>query len=279
MSRALAVYHGQFGRVTLYQLDRDLAMHAHREGHLIFYVSGKHAAITIDRERSAIDTVTAAAVSPWQPHNFHCGNRDSGSLFLVLYIRPEWFLELSRTIRFGLKFGSTDIAVSACMHGLVNRISAMLLDEETDGELVEQQLFDLTQESFRQSWRESSGDGADELPNNSPRDFRIRNSIKLMKSRLAEGDSILLDSIARGAGISRPHFFKLFKENVGLTPNIYLNTLRMESAIERLTQSDDAVTSIGLDLGFSSQASFTRFFASNVGIPPSDYRRVAHLSA
>ena len=33
----------------------------------------------------------------------------------------------------------------------------------------------------------------------------------------------------------------------------------------------------GLDLGFASQASFTRFFTSNVGIPPTDYRRVAHF--
>lgn len=60
-----------------------------------------------------------------------------------------------------------------------------------------------------------------------------------------------------------------------MTPNIYLNTLRMETAIERLTGSNDPVTSIGLDLGFASQASFTRFFATNVGVPPSDYRRAA----
>ena len=32
---------------------------------------------------------------------------------------------------------------------------------------------------------------------------------------------------------------------------------------------------IGFDLGFSSQSSFTRFFASNVGMAPTDYRRVA----
>ena len=71
----------------------------------------------------------------------------------------------------------------------------------------------------------------------------------------------------------------LLASDLGLTPNIYLNTLRMEAAIDKLTTSSEAVTSIGLDLGFSSQASFTRFFASNVGIPPSDYRRVAHLAA
>jgi transcriptional regulator GlxA family with amidase domain len=40
--------------------------------------------------------------------------------------------------------------------------------------------------------------------------------------------------------------------------------------------TDKSVTDIGLELGFSSQASFTRFFATNVGIPPSEYRRVAH---
>ena len=89
---------------------------------------------------------------------------------------------------------------------------------------------------------------------------------------------MVLETVARGAGLSRPHFFKLFKENVGLTPNIYFNTLRMEAAIDSLVNTGDAVTSIGLNLGFSSQASFSRFFASNVGISPSDYRRVAHLA-
>ena len=49
----------------------------------------------------------------------------------------------------------------------------------------------------------------------------------------------------------------------------------MEAAIDRLTGTADPVTAIGLDLGFASQASFTRFFTTNVGVPPSDYRRAA----
>jgi len=92
------------------------------------------------------------------------------------------------------------------------------------------------------------------------------------------GDALVLDEIASQAGLSRPHFYKLFRENVGITPNVYLNTLRMEMAIDRLVRTEEAVTAIGLDLGFASQASFTRFFGANVGIPPSDYRRVAHCS-
>ena len=40
MSRAIAVFHGGFGRATIYQLNRPFNVHAHREGHLIFHVGG-----------------------------------------------------------------------------------------------------------------------------------------------------------------------------------------------------------------------------------------------
>ena len=100
--------------------------------------------------------------------------------------------------------------------------------------------------------------------------------MRLMSEKL--GEELELDDVAREAGLSRPHFYKLFRKQTGLTPNLFLNTLRMERAIDSLTSTDKSVTDIGFDLGFSSQASFTRFFTSNVGIAPSDYRRVAHLA-
>ena len=62
---------------------------------------------------------------------------------------------------------------------------------------------------------------------------------------------------------------------MGVTPNIFLNTLRSEHAIDDLLNTQKTVTDIAFELGFSSQASFTRFFSTNVGIPPSEYRRVA----
>ncbi len=278
MSRALAVYHGAFGRASLYQLDRDMATHAHREGHLTFYIAGRNSGIRIDEEPHDLNPEVGAAINPWQPHSFHAGDTEDGSLFLVLYIRPEWFLQMSRSAQYGMRFGRSVIEMTPIVKQLLGRVTRLLLDD-VDSDLFDGYLFELTQASFDQSWQWAGGDASANVPVVSLRDFRIRNSIKLMKSRLGEGESILLDSIARDAGLSRPHFFKLFRENVGLTPNIYLNTLRMETAIDRLTLSDDAVTAIGLDLGFSSQASFSRFFVSNVGIPPSDYRRVVHFAA
>ncbi len=48
MSTAISVYHGAFGRAALYHLDRPLTMHAHREGHLVFYVDASTAVLTVN---------------------------------------------------------------------------------------------------------------------------------------------------------------------------------------------------------------------------------------
>lgn len=277
MSNALAVYHGQFGRAALYQLDREMATHAHREGHLTYYVGGLNSAMRIDDVHHDLNTGLAAAVNPWQAHSFIPGDLEHGSVFLVLYIRQGWFRHMACSTNQSFRFGQSVIEVSETIGTLVKRITELLLTE-VYSDLFDGYLYELTQESFDQSWRPFSENDAVPKSSNSFTDFRIRNALKLMKSQIAEGEGFLFDRIARDAGLSRPHFFKLFRENVGLTPNIYMNTLRMESAIDALTTSDEAVTNIGLDLGFASQASFSRFFLSNVGIPPSDYRKVAKFS-
>ena len=70
MSRALAVFHGRFGRATVYQLNRPFNIHAHREGHLIFHVGGTPARIDVCDERWLLTEDSIVAVNPWEPHNF-----------------------------------------------------------------------------------------------------------------------------------------------------------------------------------------------------------------
>lgn len=275
MSNAIAVYHGPFGRASLYNLNHDMATHAHREGHLNFFVQGTPSAMNLNGRTFPLDQGSAVAVNPWEPHDFRAGNRETGSLFLVLYIKPIWFLETARNAQSGLRFGRSEIDMTDQIRRSVGMVTSLLLEgEETD--LFDGYLYELTQKCFDQSWQWTP-DGAINPSYILPfTDFRVRKSMRLMSERL--GDDLELDDVARDAGLSRPHFYKLFRRQTGLTPNLFLNTLRMERAIDSLTASEKSVTDIGFDLGFSSQASFTRFFTSNVGIAPSDYRRVAHLA-
>lgn len=275
MSTALAVHHGSFGRVALYNLDRSMTLHAHREGHLIIHVQGPSGGIRIDDEEYPISPSHGVAISPWQPHNYISFDPHRPSLFLTLYIKPFWFLEASRQANASMRFGRSVIEIGDRIGRLKSLVVGAMLDD-TDDSFISGYLYELTQACFDQTWQWVDESKCPSRIGLSVFDFRVRNSVKLMKRSV--GERIVLDDIARDAGLSRPHFYKLFREQVGITPNIYLNTLRMESAIDRLTTTGDAVTDIGLDLGFSSQASFSRFFIANAGIPPSDYRRVVHFA-
>ena len=252
-----------------------MATHAHREGHLTFFIQGVPSGMTVRDRPFALDPSSAVAVNPWEPHDFRAGDREAGSLFLVLYIKPIWFLETARDAQSGLRFGRNPIDMTDQIKRSVGMVVSLLLEgDETD--LFDGYLYELTQECFDQSWQWTP-DGATKIAYVSPfTDFRVRKSMRLMSERL--GEDLELDNVARDAGLSRPHFYKLFRKQTGLTPNLFLNTLRMERAIDSLTGTGRSVTDIGFDLGFSSQASFTRFFTANVGIAPTDYRRVAHLS-
>jgi transcriptional regulator GlxA family with amidase domain len=131
---------------------------------------------------------------------------------------------------------------------------------------MEERLSSLTQIAYDQSWQWTSRGAPSPGLTWGMRDYRIRKALRLMQEGAGESNEV--DAVAREVGLSRPHFYKLFREQVGVTPKLYLNTLLMERAIERLADGTKPVADIGFDLGFSGQASFSRFFISNGVVPP-----------
>lgn len=275
MSTALAVFHGAFGRVCLYSMDRVMAPHSHREGHLLFHIQGPEAALVVDGRAFPLSRGQAAAVSPWQPHYYTPVDGRAETLALVLYIRPGWFVDAARRATATLRFGRVGIEVTEPLSRLVFSIANdMLAEDEADARL-EDRICALTQSAFDQSWQWTERGTDFTGPALPQRDWRIRKALRVLQDRI--GEPCELDGVAREVGLSRPHFYKLFRAQMGVTPHIYLNTLRMERAIDRLAKTGAAVSEIGLDLGFSSQASFSRFFIANGVVPPSAYRRSVHV--
>jgi AraC-like DNA-binding protein len=268
MSRALAVFHGHFGRATVYQLNRPFNVHAHREGHLIFHIGGTPGCVEVLDQPQSVRENTVVAVNPWEPHNFLPKDLAGGALFLVLYVNAEWFAGVR-----GLRFGCTTFHRTATLDRNVRQAAAMICGAPSlkclDGEL--RSLIDACHE---ESWCQ-----ADAAPEGragaAVTDFRVRKSIKLLAE--SAGAEIEFDAIAREAGLSRPHFYKLFRTQTGVTPHLYVNTLLMERALDSLVATEASMADIGFDLGFSSQSAFTHFFANNVGMAPTDYRRAAKV--
>src|ERR1700720_3363161 len=155
MSRALAVFHGHFGRATVYQLNRPFNVHAHREGHLIFHIGGTPGNIEVLEQPHLLCEDTVVAVNPWEPHNFLPQDLAHGALFLVLYVNADWFAGVR-----GLRFGCTKFRRTATLDRNIRAAAAMVCGAPSlnglDGEL--RSLIDAChEESWRQEYASPEG--------------------------------------------------------------------------------------------------------------------------
>ena len=104
-------------------------------------------------------------------------------------------------------------------------------------------------------------------------DSRIRRAIALLRAR--PNKELNMDELASQVGLSRSRFYDLFQLCTGFSPRAYLDMLCVETAIARLSSGEGKIAEVSAELGFSAQSNFTRFFLNQVGVPPSEYRRVA----
>lgn len=84
-----------------------------------------------------------------------------------------------------------------------------------------------------------------------------------------------LHSLARTLQCSPFHLTRMFREKVGVPMHRYQLHNRLARAIELLLDTDRDLTTIALDLGFSSHSHFTASFRQLVGFAPSQLREIA----
>lgn len=84
--------------------------------------------------------------------------------------------------------------------------------------------------------------------------------------------NIQLKDLAQMLNLSQFHFSRLFKQSLGITPYQYLMQQRVEKAQQLLKQTNDSITNIALECGFSSHSHFGLQFRQITGITPKVYR-------
>ena len=248
MSKALRIFQGSFGRVALLDMDGALIHHAHPHCHVLIKASGADTFFAVRDRLHPLRDDTAVLVNTWEPHSYAHQPGAPATTILALYIEPRW---------------------------LADRMANELLFTDEAGERHEQALMDLMVALIDRfsEWRSLRGAGiAARLPAS---DFRVRNAVRYMRSTL--GEEFNADKVAQAAGLSRAHLFRLFHGTMQITPALYFNVLRMETAIGALADGSESVTTLSDRLGFAAPSHFSRFFRNNQGVTPTEYRRVVNL--
>jgi AraC-like DNA-binding protein/mannose-6-phosphate isomerase-like protein (cupin superfamily) len=103
------------------------------------------------------------------------------------------------------------------------------------------------------------------------RDARVNIAVDRIHASYA--DPLTVDDLARSAGMSRFHFSRLFRDQVGDAPYRYLLRVRVRRAAELLRRGRHDVTEAAFTVGFHDLGRFGRMFRREIGCRPSELRR------
>lgn len=80
-----------------------------------------------------------------------------------------------------------------------------------------------------------------------------------------------IEEMAQNAFISKYHFIRSFKDEVGLTPHQFQLQNRIRKA-QRLMHNTETITEVALTTGFCDQSHFIKQFEKQVGLSPLIYK-------
>ena len=152
-------------------------------------------------------------------------------------------------------------------HLIRDTIEAMRLNRQRVGEITQLlyrlyfcELYLYLSEELNQNYR---GQGIHNQHVHKAIGFIINNS--------AMGISV--KDIADHVKISERHLVRLFNSELGMSVHEYIMLTRIEKAKKVLYGTDQDITTIGVDLGFSSSQHFATVFKNSEGISPSAFRK------
>jgi AraC family transcriptional regulator len=265
------ILQGTFGRATVNFISRPLVAHAHSQYQFLFKLGGSDCLFRIEGQDCMLTAERAICLNPWIEHAKSASD-DTPSLILSLVIEAPWL----RT-RLQLADGSTPnifpqhaVVVTPDVRHHVDRIAAAitnhLVAHDDDCLPILEDLITALGRDF-----------ADPVltvgmtPSGRPVDFRIRKALDFIKHAPVANPTVA--QVAAQVGLSRSRFFEQFKRCMGVSPQHYIDWVRMSHAIQLLGASDKALADIAAELGFEEHSHFTRFFAQHMGVPPSEFRR------
>jgi AraC family transcriptional activator of mtrCDE len=108
------------------------------------------------------------------------------------------------------------------------------------------------------------------------RDARLARVIEKILADPAQHHSV--ESLADEASMSRSAFAALFNRSFGQPPMGYVNTVRMQRAVELLEGTMLSVDEIAARVGFASRSHFAQSFKKHTGRSPASFRDTTEMT-
>jgi AraC family transcriptional regulator len=87
------------------------------------------------------------------------------------------------------------------------------------------------------------------------------------------------ETLAAVAGLSIPHFHRVFTAQVGESAAAYVRRMRLERAGHKLRMGAVDITEVALAAGYDSHAAFSKAFKQQFGLSPSEFRQLGCMAA
>ena len=88
-----------------------------------------------------------------------------------------------------------------------------------------------------------------------------------------------IEDVGSFVGLSRAQLFRIFKKQCGRSPQAVLGELRLSHAKRLLSSTTLSLTETALSSGFSSAARLGEVFREELGVTPTEYRKMATQTA
>ena len=82
-----------------------------------------------------------------------------------------------------------------------------------------------------------------------------------------------VEQMAEKINLSRAQLFRKLKATTGISPNEFINEIRLKRAAQLILSKADTIAQIGYSVGFNEQSYFAKSFRKRFGVPPSEYSK------
>ncbi|WP_345026982.1 AraC family transcriptional regulator [Ravibacter arvi] len=106
---------------------------------------------------------------------------------------------------------------------------------------------------------------------------RFARVVEFVKENLDQ--NLTVEKLSDLACMSKPHFFRSFKREFGLSPVEFIIRERITKARELLQESKNSVSDVCFRLGFQSVNYFCTLFKKHVGVSPGRFKQGALVAA